>query len=122
MRLNWRNNNYDKHNNNNNIAFAISFAVILLASSTLTGSSLGKVSLTQPFGQQQQQEIPLKLWSIDSSPTDFHKQHRDLPATTPSQTSVRDNNIVIDSPNTFKINHSTYPKSMSSSIYLSNTI
>ena len=108
MRLNWRNNNYDKHNrnNNNNIAFAISFAVILLASSTLTGSSLGKVSLTQPFGQQQQQEIPLKLWSIDSSPTGSHKQ---LPDTTVSQTSVHASNIA------FKINHSSDPKSTPSS-------
>ncbi|MDQ6668499.1 MAG: hypothetical protein M3Y53_09775 [Thermoproteota archaeon] len=99
-----------------NFVFAIAFIVVLLASSTLTGSSLGKVSLIQPFGQRQlQQGIPLKLWTIDSAPADSQKQHRAHPATGSSRTSVHDNNVVIDRPNTFKINHSSDPKSISPS-------
>ncbi|MDQ6865491.1 MAG: hypothetical protein M3044_16905, partial [Thermoproteota archaeon] len=83
-----------------NFVFAMAFIAALLASSTLTGSSLGKVSLIQPFGRQQQQQgTPLKLWTIDSSPTDSQKQHRVLPATGSSRTSVHNNNVVIDPSN-----------------------
>jgi len=82
----------------------MAFIVVLFASSTLTGSSLGKVSLIQPFGQQQQQQqgIPLKLWTVDSVPTDSQKQHRFLPATASSRTSVHNNNVVIDPSNSTK--------------------
>ena len=95
-----------------NFVFATALAVVLLASSTLTGSSLGKVSHLQPFGHQQQQGIPLKLWTDDSASTDSQQQHR--PATASSQTSIHDNNIAIGTPNTFKINHPFEPKSLSS--------
>jgi hypothetical protein len=50
-----------------NFTCAIVFIVILFASITLTGSFLGKTSLTQAFGQLQHQETPLKLWTVDSS-------------------------------------------------------
>ncbi len=97
-----------------NFVVATALAVVLLASSTLTGSSLGKVSYLQPFGHQQQQGIPLKLWTDDSASTDSQQQHRPLPATASSQTSIHDNNIAIGTPNTFKINHPFEPKSLSS--------
>ena len=76
-----------------NFVFAIAFIVVLLASSTLTGSSLAKVSLS-PFEQKQQQA--LKIWS-DSLPVDPQKQA--LHDTHSSRTSAHDNNIVIDPPN-----------------------
>ena len=102
------------NNNRNNFVFVIAFIIALLASSTLTGSSLGKVSPIQPLGQQQQQGIPLKLWTVDSAPNDSQKQLRALPATA-SRTSVHDNSIAIHRPTTFKINHSSDTKSISSS-------
>jgi hypothetical protein len=52
---------------NINFTCAIVFIVILFASIMLTGSFIGKVSLTQAFGQLQHQETPLKLWTVDSS-------------------------------------------------------
>ena len=64
-----------------------------MASSTLTGSSLAKVSLS-PFEQEQQQA--LKIWS-DSLPVDSQKQA--LHDTHSPRTSAHDNNIVIDPPN-----------------------
>ncbi|MGB7954102.1 MAG: hypothetical protein WCF23_08985, partial [Candidatus Nitrosopolaris sp.] len=76
-----------------NFVFAIAFIVVLLASSTLTGSSLAKVSLS-PFEQEQQQA--LKIWS-DSLPVDSQKQA--LHDTHSPRTSAHDNNIVIDPPN-----------------------
>ena len=76
-----------------NFVFAIAFIVVLLASSTLTGSSLAKVSLS-PFEQEQQQA--LKIWSY-SLPVDSQKQA--LHDTHFSRASAHDNNIVIDPPN-----------------------
>src|SRR5947209_18205470 len=113
MRPKWENHDHGKHNRNNNIAFAIFYIVVLLASSSLTGSALGKVLAIQPFGHQHQQGIPLKLWTVDSVPTE--KQHRALPATAASRISVHDNNIAMDRPTTFKINHSSDSTSISSS-------
>jgi hypothetical protein len=76
-----------------NFVFAIAFIVVLLASSTLTGSSLAKVSLS-PFEQEQQQA--LKIWS-DSLPVNSQKHA--LHDTHSYRTSAHDNNIVIDPPN-----------------------
>jgi hypothetical protein len=45
-----------------NFVVALPFIAILLGSAVLTGSSLGQVSPTHPFGQLQHQETPLKLW------------------------------------------------------------
>ncbi|MFZ0511839.1 MAG: hypothetical protein WAM14_09555, partial [Candidatus Nitrosopolaris sp.] len=64
---------FKRNNNRNNFVFAIASIVILLASSTLTGSPLGKVSLAQSFGLQHQ-ENPLKIWTIGSSPTNNNEQ------------------------------------------------
>ena len=50
-----------------NFIVAVAFIAILSASTALTGSSLGQVSLTHPFAQLQHQETPLKLWTVDSS-------------------------------------------------------
>jgi len=74
---------------NNNIGFALVFVVILLVSSTLTGSSLAKISLTQPFEQQRQQA--LKIWS-DSLPINYQKY---LPTTSFSETTIPSNDIGI---------------------------
>jgi hypothetical protein len=52
-----------------NFIVAVAFIAILSASTALTGSSLGQVSLTHPFAQLQHQETPLKLWTVDSSST-----------------------------------------------------
>ena len=52
-----------------NFIIAVAFIAILSGSTALTGSSLGQVSLTRPFGQLQHQETPLKLWTVDSSST-----------------------------------------------------
>ncbi|HET7149144.1 MAG TPA: hypothetical protein VFI73_11670 [Candidatus Nitrosopolaris sp.] len=104
---------HGKHSRNSNIAFAISYIIVLLTSSTLAGSSMGKVSAIESFGQQHQQGIPLRLWTVDSVPTE--KQHRALPAIAASRISVHDNNIAIDKPTTFKINHFSDKRSISSS-------
>jgi hypothetical protein len=48
-----------------NFTVALAFILILSGSTVLTGSTLGQVSQTQPFGQMQHQETPLKLWTID---------------------------------------------------------
>jgi hypothetical protein len=48
-----------------NFSVALAFISILSGSTILTGSTLGQVSQTQPFGQMQHQEAPLKLWTID---------------------------------------------------------
>jgi len=75
--------NFVTNNNNNKIGFALLFTVILIGSITLTGPALAKVpsnvSLEQP--QQQQQQAPLKLWSIDprSSSIDDHNTGIDPP-------------------------------------------
>ncbi|MFZ0222909.1 MAG: hypothetical protein WAM42_14595, partial [Candidatus Nitrosopolaris sp.] len=52
-----------------NFIAAVAFIAILSGSTALTGSSLGRVSLTHPFGQLQHQETPLKLWTVDSPST-----------------------------------------------------
>jgi hypothetical protein len=50
-----------------NFSVALAFISILPGSTVLTGSTLGQVSQTQPFGQLQHQETPLKLWTVDPS-------------------------------------------------------
>ena len=52
-----------------NFIVAVAFIAILSGSTALTGSCLGQVSLTHPFGQLQHQETPLKLWTVDSPST-----------------------------------------------------
>ncbi|HXX97938.1 MAG TPA: hypothetical protein VEL11_12580 [Candidatus Bathyarchaeia archaeon] len=48
-----------------NFSVALTFILILSGSTVSTGSTLGQVSQTQPFGQMQHQETPLKLWTVD---------------------------------------------------------
>jgi hypothetical protein len=49
-----------------NFSVALAFISILSGSTVLTGSTLGQVSQSQPFGLMQHQETPLKLWTVDS--------------------------------------------------------
>jgi hypothetical protein len=86
--------------NNNRIGFALLFTVILIASITLTGPALAKVPSNVPLEQQQeqQQQTPLKLWSIgpQGSSIDDHNSGIDPPKSTlpdPPSYSTKPSNV-----------------------------
>jgi hypothetical protein len=59
-----------------NFSVALALISILSGSTALTGSTLGQVSQTQPFGGMQHQEAPIKLWTVD--PTSNSSQTADV--------------------------------------------